>query len=51
MKKVKKENLVKMLKQQLHAAEVKFDETPGNAVWCYGYLIGTIKQTIGELEN
>ena len=51
MTKVRKENLVKMLKQQLHVVEVKLNETPENAAWCYGYLIGTINQTIRELED
>ena len=50
MTKKGQEKLLLMLKQQLKVAEVKYNETPDNAAWCYGYLIGTINQAIMELE-
>ena len=50
MTRKERELLVKELKQGLAIAEVKYNETPDNVAWCYGYLIGTINKAIRELE-
>ena len=46
----RKERALLVLKQGLTVAEVKYNETPDNVAWCYGYLIGTINKAIMELE-
>ena len=51
MKKKQKEQIIKTLKSSLNVTDVKFQETPENAAWCLGYLEGTIKIIIRELEN
>ena len=51
MTKKKIEVIVKTLESSLNVADVKFKETHENAAWCYGYLEGTIKTIIKELEN
>ncbi len=44
--------LVKMLEKQLAEAQQQWDEKgPDAAAYCYGYLIGTIRETIYQLEN
>jgi len=50
MTRKERELLVKELKKGLTVAEVKYNETPDNVAWCYGYLIGIINKTIRELE-
>jgi len=45
------ETIVKALESSLNVADVKFKETHENAAWCLGYLEGTIKTIIKELEN
>jgi hypothetical protein len=39
------------LKSSLNVTDVKYKETHENAAWCYGYLEGTIKTIIKELED
>jgi hypothetical protein len=51
MTKKQKEQIIKTLKNSLNVTDVKFQETPENAPWCLGYLEGTIKTIIRELEN
>jgi hypothetical protein len=51
MTKKKIEVIVKALESSLNVADVKYKETHENASWCYGYLEGTIKTIIKELEN
>ena len=52
MTKGRKKALVAELKKQLAAAQQQWDEKgPDAAVYCYGYLIGTIRETIYQLEN
>jgi len=51
MTKKQKEVIVKALESSLNVADVKFKETHENAAWCYGYLEGTIKTIIKELED
>ncbi len=52
MTKVEKEVLVAMLKKQLDEAQKQWDEKgPDAAAYCYGYLIGTVKEAIYHLEN
>jgi hypothetical protein len=51
MTKKQKEQIVKTLKSSLNVANVKFQETHENAPWCLGYLEGTIKTIIKELED
>jgi hypothetical protein len=51
MTKKQKEQIIKTLKSSLNVVDVKFQETYENAPWCLGYLEGTIKNIIRELEN
>jgi hypothetical protein len=51
MTKKQKEQIIKTLKSSLNVADVKYKETHENASWCYGYLEGTIKTIIKELED
>lgn len=52
MTKKQKKELVEVLKKQLAEADTHFNETQGDgSAFCYGYLIGTIKETINQLEN
>ena len=52
MTKGRKKALVAMLKAQLAEADQAWDERgPDAAAFCYGYLIGTIRETIYQLEN
>jgi hypothetical protein len=52
MTKKQKQALVKVLKEALTEADTHFNETQGDgSAFCYGYLIGTIKETINQLEN
>lgn len=51
MTKKQKELIVKALKSSLNVTDVKYKETHENAAWCYGYLEGTIKTIIKELED
>ena len=51
MTKEKKEQIIKVLKDSLNVTDVKFKETSENASWCFGYLKGTIKTIIEELEG
>ena len=52
MTKTQKKALVEMLKAQLAEADKHWDEKgPDAAAFCYGYLIGTIRETIYQLEN
>lgn len=52
MTKKQKQALVEVLKKQLAEADVHFNETQGDgSAFCYGYLIGTVKEVIQILEN
>ena len=52
MTKNEKKVLVAMLKKQLDEAQKQWDEKgPDAAAYCYGYLIGTVKEVIYQLEN
>jgi hypothetical protein len=51
MTKKQKEQIIKTLKSSLNVTDVKYKETHENASWCYGYLEGTIKTIIKELED
>ena len=51
MTKKQKEQIIKTLKSSLNVANVKWEETHENAAQCLGYLEGTIKTIIRELEN
>ena len=52
MTKKEKKALVEMLKKQLAEADVHFNETQGDgSAYCYGYLIGTVKEVIYQLEK
>lgn len=51
MTKKQKEQIIKTLKSSLNITNVKWEETHENAAWCLGYLEGTIKTIIRELEN
>ena len=52
MTKNEKKVLVAMLKKQLDEAQKQWDEKgPDAAVFCYGYLIGVVKETIYQLEK
>ena len=52
MTKIEKKVLVAMLKKQLAEAQAKWDEKgPEAAAYCYGYLIGTVKEVINQLED
>jgi hypothetical protein len=52
MTKKQKKALVEALKKQLAEADAHFNETQGDgSAFCYGYLIGTVKEVINQLEN
>jgi len=52
MTKERKKELVKMLEKQLAEAQQQWDEKgPAAAAYCYGYLIGTVREAIYQLEN
>lgn len=52
MTKAQKKELAAVLKKQLAAAQEKWDtEGPMAAAYCYGYLIGSVKEAIYHLEN
>ena len=52
MTKARKKVLVAELKKQLAAAQKQWDDKgPDAAAYCYGYLIGSIKEAIYQLEN
>jgi hypothetical protein len=52
MTKAQKKVLVAGLKKALSETQEKWDTEGGqSAAYCYGYLIGTIKETINQLEN
>jgi len=52
MTKREKQVLVEALKQQLAEADKKWEtEGPSAAAFCYGYLIGTVKEVIYQLED
>ena len=52
MTKNEKKVLVAMLKKQLAEADVHFNETKGDgSAYCYGYLIGAVKEVIYQLEK
>lgn len=52
MTKKQKRELVEVLKKQLDEAQKQWDEKgPDAAAYCYGYLIGTVKEVIYQLEN
>ena len=52
MKKAEKKALAAMLKKQLGAAQQQWDDKgPDAAAYCYGYLIGTVKEAIYQLEK
>ena len=52
MTKNEKKVLVAMLKKQLDEAQKQWDEKgPDAAAFCYGYLIGVVKETIYQLEK
>ena len=52
MTKAQKKELAAMLKKQLADAQKQWDEKgPDAAAYCYGYLIGTVKEAIYHLEN
>ena len=52
MTKAQKKELVKMLEKQLAGAQQQWDEKgPDAAAYCYGYLIGTVKEAIYQLEK
>lgn len=52
MTKKEKQVLAEALKQQLADADKKWEtEGPMAAAYCYGYLIGTVKEVIYQLEN
>ena len=46
----RRERALLALKEGLKVTEVKYNETPDNVAWCYGYLIGTINKAMTELE-
>ena len=52
MTKNEKKVLVASLKKQLVEAEAKWNEKGSDAAaYCYGYLIGTVKEVIYQLEK
>ena len=52
MTKAEKKALVEMLKKKLAEADQTWnDRGPDAAAFCYGYLIGTIRETINQLEK
>ena len=52
MTKTQKKALAEELRKQLAAADKHWDEKgPDAAAYCYGYLIGTVREVIYQLEN
>ena len=52
MTKKQKKALAEVLRDALATADKQWDETRGEgAAYCYGYLIGTVKEAIYHLEN
>lgn len=52
MTKKQKRELVEVLKKQLIEVDKHFEESNGDeSAFCYGYLIGTVKEVINRLEN
>jgi hypothetical protein len=52
MTKKEKKELVEVLKKQLAEADTYFNETKGDgSAYCYGYLIGAVKEVIYQLEK
>jgi hypothetical protein len=52
MTKKQKRELVEALKKQLVEADKHFEESNGDgSAFCYGYLIGTVKEVIYHLEK
>lgn len=52
MTKTQKKALAEELRKKLAAADKTWDEKgPDAAAYCYGYLIGAIRETIYQLEN
>ena len=52
MTKKEKKILVASLKKQLDEAQAKWDEKGSDAAaYCYGYLIGTVREAIYQLEK
>ena len=52
MTKKQKKALAEVLREALATADKQWDETKGaGAAYCYGYLIGTVKEAIYRLEN
>lgn len=52
MTKKQKKALAEELRKALATADKQWDETKGEgAAYCYGYLIGAVKETIYQLES
>ena len=52
MTKKQKKVLAEELRKSLDRANQAFEESKGEgAAYCYGYLIGTVKEVIYQLEN
>ena len=52
MTKAQQKVLAKTLQNALAATQENWDtEGPQASAWCYGYLIGTVKEVIYHLEN
>lgn len=52
MKKIEKSALAELLESATVITEQKWDsEGPMTAAYCYGYLLGVVKQAILELEK
>ena len=52
MTKTQKKVLAEVLRKALADTDTKWEtEGPMAAAYCYGYLIGTINETIYQLEN
>jgi hypothetical protein len=52
MTKAQQKVLAETLRDALAATQEKWDkEGPQASAYCYGYLIGTIRETIYHLEN
>ena len=52
MTKKQKKALAEVLREALATADKQWEETKGEgAAYCYGYLIGTVKEAIYHLEN
>ena len=52
MTKKQKNALAEVLREALAVTDNKWDETKGEgAAYCYGYLIGVVKEAIYHLES